>query len=43
MIQPSALNFVIIACMMIIFGFIWRAIAARQSESPWGQAMAAIY
>lgn len=43
MIQPSALNFVIVACMVIIFGMLWRALAARWSESPVGQAMAAIY
>ena len=43
MIQPSALNFLIVAAMVVIFGMLWRSLAARYSESPWGQAMATIY
>jgi len=43
MIQPSALNFLIVACMVIIFGTLWRALAARAAETPWGQAMAVTY
>lgn len=43
MIQPSALNFVIVACMVIIFGMLWRALAAHYSEGPVGQAMATIF
>lgn len=43
MIQPSALNFVILAAMLIIFGFLWRALAAKWSERPVGQAMAYIF
>jgi hypothetical protein len=42
MIQPSALNFVIVACMVVIFGFLWRAFATRNSENAWGQAAATI-
>lgn len=42
MIQPSALNFVIVACMVIIFGMLWRTLAAKYAESPVGQAMAVI-
>lgn len=43
MIQPSALNFLIVALMVIIFGTLWRALAARLSESPVGQAMAVTF
>jgi hypothetical protein len=42
MISPSALNFVTIACMVVIFSFLWRMLAARWSENSAGQAMAAI-
>lgn len=43
MIQPSALNFVIVSCFIIIFGMLWRAAAAKWSERPIGQAMATIF
>lgn len=43
MIQPSALNFVIFAAFLVIFGFMWRALAAKMSERPVGQAMAYIF
>lgn len=43
MIQPSALNFVIVALMVIIFGTLWRALAARMAEHPVGQAMAVTF
>jgi len=42
MINPSALNVLIIGFSVIIFSFMWRMLAARMSESPMGQAMAAI-
>lgn len=42
MIQPSALNVMIIGLSMVIFSFIWRYIAAKLSESPIGQGMAAV-
>ena len=42
MIQPSTLNVLIIGMSVIIFSFLWRMAAARMSESPVGQAMAAI-
>lgn len=42
MIQPSALNVVIVGLMVIIFAFFWRMLAARLSEHPVGQAMATI-
>jgi len=40
MITPSALNFLIIGFTMIVFTFLWRMLAARYSESSFGQAMA---
>lgn len=47
MITPSALNFVVVGLFVIIFSFLWKMGAAqlvrRNSESPVGKAMAAIY
>jgi hypothetical protein len=40
MIAPSALNVLIIGFSMVIFTFLWRMLAARWSENPFGQAMA---
>lgn len=42
MIQPSALNVLIIGLSVVIFSFLWRMAAARLSEHPVGQAMAVI-
>ena len=42
MIQPSTLNFLIVAAFMIIFMFMWRNLSARWAERPIGQAMASI-
>lgn len=44
MIQPSALNVLIIGFSMIIFMFIWRMLAAKLSEkgSPIGDAMGGV-
>lgn len=42
MIQPSALNFLIVAAFVVIFGFLWRSLAARLADTPTGQAMAFI-
>lgn len=42
MIQPSALNVVIIGLSVLIFMFIIRTIAAKYSETPFGQALAVI-
>ena len=45
--MPSALNFLIIGAMVVIFSFLWKMGAAslvrRNSDSPVGKAMAAIY
>ena len=43
MIQPSALNFLIIAAFVTILGFLTRSLAARYADSPFGQALAYIY
>lgn len=43
MIQPSALNFLIVAAFIVLFGFAWRSLAAKWSENKWGQAMAYVY
>lgn len=42
MVMPSALNVLIIGFSMVIFGFLWRMLAAKLSErgSPIGDAMA---
>lgn len=40
MIQPSALNVLIIGASAIIFTFLWRMLAAQLSENAVGQAMA---
>jgi hypothetical protein len=46
MVQPTALNFVIIGLMTLIFMFMWRYVSAwvvdRNPESQLGRGMAAI-
>lgn len=42
MIQPSALNVLIIGFSMVIFTFLWRMLAAKLSDGPVGQAMAVV-
>lgn len=44
MVQPSALNVLIIGLSMVVFAFFWRMIAAKLSErgSAIGDAMAVI-
>lgn len=46
MIQPTALNILIIGFSMVIFTFLWRmaaaALVSRNSESGFGKAMATI-
>lgn len=42
MIQPSALNVLIIGFSMIIFTFLWRMLAAKLADGPIGQAMAVV-
>lgn len=43
MIVPSALNVLIIGFSVIIFGFLWRMLAAKMSDRPVGQAMSVIF
>lgn len=42
MIQPSALNFLIVMAFVIIGMFLWRSAAAKLSDGATGQAMGAI-
>lgn len=42
MIQPSALNVLIIGFSMVIFTFLWRMLAAKLADGPIGQAMAVV-
>lgn len=42
MIQPSALNFLIVMAFVIIGMFFWRSFAARWCDRPVGQAMGSI-
>lgn len=42
-VHVSFLSFVETACYIIIFGFLWRAFAAKWSDRPIGQAMATIF
>lgn len=41
-VHVSALSFLVTAAYIIIFAALWRWIAARNSQNPVGQAMAAI-
>jgi hypothetical protein len=43
MIQPSALNLLIILAMVIIASFLWRMLAAKWKDNTWGQAMGAVW
>lgn len=42
MIQPSALNVLIIGFSMVIFTFLWRMLAAKLADGPIGKSMAVI-
>lgn len=39
-ITPSALNVLIIGFSVVLFSFLWRMLAAKLSDGPYGQAMA---
>lgn len=47
MVQPTALNILIIGLSMVIFVFLWRmaaaALVSRNPESGLGKAMASIF
>lgn len=42
-VHISPVEFLETACFVVIFGFLWRTLAARWSDKPVGQAMAFIY
>lgn len=42
-IHVSPVEFLTVACYVVIFGFLWRSLAARWSDKPVGQAMAFIF
>jgi hypothetical protein len=42
-IRVSALDFVVVGCYVIIFGFLWRSLAAKLADKPIGKAMAYIF
>ena len=42
-VHISPVEFLATAAYLVIFGFLWRSLAARWSDNPWGQAMAFIY
>lgn len=42
-VHVSPVEFLAIACYLVIFGFLWRTLAARLADKPIGQAMAYIY
>lgn len=42
-VHVSPVEFLSVAAYMVIFGFLWRSLAARLSDNKVGQAMAFIY
>lgn len=42
-VHISPVEFLTVSMFIIIFGFLWRALAAKWSDKPIGQAMAFIY
>jgi hypothetical protein len=42
-VHVSPVEFLQTAAFIVIFGFLWRALAAKLSDSKVGQAMAFIY
>lgn len=42
-VHIGTVEFFTVAAYVIIFGFLWRALSARLSDSPVGKAMAWIY
>jgi hypothetical protein len=43
MVTPSALNVLVIGASVIIFGFLWRMLAAQWKDNSFGKAMAVIW
>jgi len=42
-VHVSPVEFLQVAAFIVIFGFLWRSLAARWSDNKVGQAMAYIY
>lgn len=42
-VHVSPVEFLTVACYVVIFGFIWRSLAARWADNSVGQAMAFIF
>lgn len=42
-VHVSPVEFLKVASFVVIFGFLWRSLAARMSDNAVGQAMAYIY
>lgn len=42
-IHVSPVEFLTTACYVVIFGFLWRSLAARWSDNSVGQGMAYIF
>jgi len=42
-VHVSALSFLTLAAQLVIFGFLWRALAFRLADTTAGKAMAFIY
>lgn len=42
-VHVSPVEFAAVACYLVIFGFLWRSLAARWSDNAVGQAMSFIY
>lgn len=42
-ITVGVVEFVVVACYVLIFTFLWRALAATLADKPIGRAMAAVY
>lgn len=42
-VHVSAVEFLTVAAYVVIFGFLWRTLAARWADKPVGAAMAYIF
>lgn len=42
-VHVSPVEFLAVAAYLVIFGFLWRSLAARWADNSVGQAMAFIY
>lgn len=42
-ITVGVVEFAVVACYVLIFSFLWRALAAKNAETPLGRGMAAIH